>query len=155
MTNWIYKNEPINDIDSSFIGFVYQITNLIDGRIYYGKKKTTFRKTSIKTVKLKNGEKRKKKIRSNVPSDWDTYYGSSTELQADVEKLGKENFTREILRFCTTLSELSYYEIRIQLLNDVLLYPNKYYNAYVGCRINRMHMLGNNSFGIKPKPISS
>jgi hypothetical protein len=153
---WFYENEPINEIDPSFIGFIYCITNLIDGRRYIGKKKVTFKKTSVKTVKLKNGEKRKKKIRSTVPSDWDTYYGSSEELKKDVEKLGKENFKREITKWCRTLSECSYFEIKAQLENDVLLYPELYYNAYVGCRINRTHMIGkNNSLGIKPNPSSS
>ena len=141
MTDWIYKGECIADIAVDCVGFIYCITNLLDGRKYFGKKKATFRKTSIKTVKLKNGTKKKKKIRSNVPSDWATYYGSSTELQADVEKLGKENFTREILRFCDSLSSLSYYESKIQFETDCLLYPDKYYNSWISSRVRRDHLL--------------
>ena len=138
---WFYKNEPVNEVDPLFIGFVYVISNVIDGRKYFGKKKLTFAKTSIRTVKLKNGTKKKKKIRSNVPSDWDTYYGSSEELKADVVKFGKENFTREILRFCKTLTELAYYEAKIQFETDCLLYPDKYYNAWIMCRTRRDHLL--------------
>jgi hypothetical protein len=154
---WFHNNEPIDEIDPSFVGFTYCITNLLDSRKYYGKKKSTFKKTSVKTVKVKStGLKKKKKTRTLIDSDWRDYYGSSEELKADVEKLGKENFKREILRFCSSLSECSYYELKVQMENDVLLYPNLYYNAYVGCRINRMHMIGkNNSLGIKPKPSSS
>ena len=154
---WIYENEPVNEIDPSFIGFVYCISNLLDGRKYFGKKKATFKKVSVRTVKVKStGLKKKKKTRTQVDSDWRDYYGSSDELKADVEKLGKENFKREILRFCSSLSECSYYELKAQMENDVLLHPELYYNAYVGCRINRIHMIGkNNSLGIKPKPSSS
>lgn len=138
---WIYKDKPVDEVDPSFIGFVYCITNNLDGRKYFGKKGLKFKKTSIRTVKLKNGTKKKKKIRSNVPSDWDTYYGSSEELKADVVKLGKENFTREILRFCKTLSECSYYESKIQFETDCLLYPDKYYNAWISSRVRRDHLL--------------
>ena len=137
---WTYKNEPIYEVDPSYIGFIYCISNLLDGRKYIGKKKLIFNKTSIKTVKLKNGTKKKKKIRSTVPSDWDTYYGSSEELKADVQKLGKENFTREILRFCTTLTELSYYEAKEQFATDCLLKPTEYYNGWVMVRVRRAHM---------------
>jgi hypothetical protein len=138
---WIYENEPVSEVDPQYIGFIYCITNLLDGRRYIGKKKSTFKKTSIKTIKLKNGEKRKKKIRSLVPSDWDTYYGSSEELKKDVETLGKENFKREITRWCRTLSELTYFEAREQFVTDCLLYPDKFYNAWISCRTRRDHLL--------------
>lgn len=140
-TPWIFENNPITEIDPRFIGFVYCITNLLDGRRYIGKKKSTFVKTTIKTVKLKSGEKRKKKIRSTVDSDWREYYGSSEELKADVEKLGKENFKREILKFCTTLTDLSYTELKYQINLDVLLYPDKFYNSWIMARIRRSHLI--------------
>lgn len=159
MTNeqqWQYQGNNIDEIDDKYVGFVYVITNLIDDRKYIGKKRTLFKKTSIKTVTLKTGEKRKKKIKSLVPSDWKMYYGSSAELIDDVKRLGSVNFSREIIKWCSSLSELSYYEIKYQLENDVLFHPDKFYNAYVGCRINRTHMIGkNNSLGMKPKPSSS
>lgn len=138
--NWLYNNEVITEIDPMYVGFTYVITNTLDGRRYFGKKKSFFSKTSIKTVKLKNGTKKKKKIKSLVPSDWDTYYGSSDELKADVEKLGAHNFQREILRFCTTLSELSYYEIKVQLEYDVLLCPDKFYNKWFSARCRSDHL---------------
>lgn len=138
---WIYKDNLLMEPPEEAIGFVYVITNNLDGRKYFGKKGLKFKKTSTKTVKLKNGTKKKKKIRSSVPSDWDTYYGSSEELKSDVAKLGKENFTREILRFCRTLTELSYYESKIQFETDCLLYPDKYYNAWISSRVRRDHLL--------------
>lgn len=138
---WFYENEPVDEIDPSYIGFTYCITNLIDGRRYIGKKKATFKKTSVRTIKIKStGLKKKKKIRTQVDSDWRDYYGSSEELKADVEKLGKENFKREILRWCRSLSELSYYEAREQFVTDCLLYPDKFYNAWISCRTRRDHL---------------
>ena len=149
--NWTYKGEIVTDIDSSYVGFIYVITNMLDGRKYYGKKKSTFRKTSIKTVTLKNGTKKKKKIRTDVPSDWIDYYGSSEELKKDVEKLGKENFTREILRYCLSLSELSYYESKIQYATDCLLHPDQYYNCWISSRCRRDHLLKSTH---KSKPVT-
>jgi hypothetical protein len=76
-------------------------------------------------------------------SDWRDYYGSSKELLADVELLGKDKFKREILMLCESLTEASYYEIKAQIDREVLFHPEKFYNAYVGCRISR------NQLGIK------
>ena len=138
---WFYENEPIDEIDPSFVGFTYCIENLLDGRKYYGKKKSTFKKVSVRTVKVKStGLKKKKKIRTQVDSDWRDYYGSSDELKADVEKLGKENFSREILKFCETLTELSYYEAKIQFETDCLLNPSKFYNRWIMVRVRSAHL---------------
>lgn len=141
MIPWIHKGSEVIEIDPQYIGFVYFITNNTDGRGYYGKKNCFFKKTTQKTIKLKNGNKKIKKIRSLVNSDWPTYYGSSTELQKDVEFFGESNFTREILIFCKTPSELSYYELRYQMVSDCLLHPNLYYNSWVSGRIRRSNLL--------------
>lgn len=139
---WTFNNQIITEIDPMYIGFVYVITRLSDGKKYYGKKKSFFSKTSVKTITLKSGVKKKKKIKSLIDSDWKTYYGSSDLLKADLELLGPESFSREILKFCSSLSELSYYEIKYQIENDVLLYPDKYYNAWISCRIRSDHLIG-------------
>ena len=65
------------------------------------------------------GTKKKKKIRSKVDSDWADYFGSSIELNKDVESLGKENFRREILYFCHSKAECSYIEAREQFSRRV------------------------------------
>lgn len=139
--NWLYQGSPVKEIESSFTGFIYVITNLIDGRKYFGKKNAFFKKTSIKVVTLKTGVKRKKKIRSMIPSDWATYYGSSVELLKDIELLGKDKFSREILTFCTSLSDMSYQEAKIQFSTDALLYPDKFYNSWIMCRVRRDHLI--------------
>lgn len=129
---WTYKNEPLTpELVEKYLGFIYVVTNLIDGRKYIGKKLLRFQKT--KTVKGKT-----KKIL--VESDYLKYYGSSEEVKADVKRLGEENFKREILHFCTTKAEMSWLELVEQVENKVLLRPKEYYNAYVGARINRSHL---------------
>ena len=141
-TEWQYHGTTLLEIEPSFVGFIYVITNIESGKRYYGKKQAFFKKTALKTVLVKStGLKKKKKIRSLVPSDWKTYYGSSTELQKDVEVLGKDKFSREILKFCTSLSEMSYEEAKIQFSTDSLLYPDKFYNSWISCRVRREHLI--------------
>ena len=106
--SWTYQNEIIEKLPEDCVGFVYLITNIQTGRKYIGKKLAKFSKTTTKTVKLKNGTKKKKKIRSKIDSDWREYYGSSPALTADIEKLGTDNFTREILYYCKSKAECSY-----------------------------------------------
>ena len=138
---WIFQGTTIETLPDDCIGFVYQITNNISGRKYIGKKLAKFSKTTQKTVKLKNGTKKKKKIKSKIDSDWLEYFGSSNELTKDVESLGKENFTREILFFCVSKAECSYIEAREQFARKVLE-STEYYNNNIMCRIHGSHILG-------------
>ena len=125
---WTYQGTPVEEIPDNYIGFVYLITNLTDGKKYIGKKLAKFRKTK---PPLK-GKKRKRK--SLVESDWRTYWGSSEHLLVDVTHLGTENFTREILYFCISRAELSYLEAREQFDRKVLE-TDEYYNGIINCRI--------------------
>jgi hypothetical protein len=68
------------------------------------------------------------------------YYGSSEEVKALVEEFGADRFQRKILRLCKTTAEMSYYELKEQVVNDVLLKPEEYYNAFVGGKIHRNHL---------------
>ena len=138
---WIYNNNEISELPEDCIGFVYLITNLTNNRKYVGKKLAKFSRTTTRTVKLKNGNKKKKKIRSKIDSDWMEYYGSSIELNKDVESLGKGNFTREILFFCKSKAECSYIEAREQFSRRVLE-SDEYYNNNIMCRIHGSHILG-------------
>lgn len=139
---WFYQNEEITSIPDDYVGFVYLIVNLDSGRKYIGKKLFLFSKTSYKTVVLKNGNKKKKKIRSKVESDWRDYYGSNIELNKDVEALGKDHFKREILFLCKTKAECSYVEAREQFVHKVLE-SNDYYNGHIQLRCHKMHILKN------------
>jgi hypothetical protein len=136
---WIYLNEEVKEISDDVVGFVYLITNTLTGRKYVGKKLAKFSKTSYKVVKLKNGTKKKKKIRSKIDSDWKEYYGSSVELTADVLKFGADNFKREILHYCKSKAACSYIEAREQFERKVLE-SDDYYNGQISCRIHGSHI---------------
>jgi len=133
--SWTYQNNIVEILPEDCVGFVYIITNLISGRKYIGKKLAKFSKTTYKTVKLKNGTKKKKKIRSKIDSDWQEYYGSSPNLQADIDTLGKDNFSREILFYCTSKAECSYVEAREQFTRKVLE-SDDYYNGHIQVRVH-------------------
>ena len=137
---WTYQNTIVEDLPEDCIGFVYLITNIISGRKYIGKKLAKFSKTTYKTVKLKNGTKKKKKIRSKIDSDWRDYYGSSPNLTKDIEQLGTENFSREILYYCKSKAECSYIEAREQFSRKVLE-SDDYYNGHIQVRVHGSHIL--------------
>ena len=136
---WFFQDTPVEELPEDCIGFVYLITNNLSGRKYIGKKLAKFAKTTVKTVKLKNGTKKKKKIRSKVDSDWRDYYGSSVELSTDITTLGSENFTREILYYCKSKAECSYIEAREQF-NRKVLESTDYYNGQISVRVHGNHI---------------
>jgi hypothetical protein len=141
LNNWTYQNTEVTELPEDCIGFVYVIVNLVTGRKYIGKKLGKFSKTTYKTITLKNGTKKKKKIRSKIDSDWQEYYGSSVELSKDIDTLGKENFSREILYYCKSKSECTYIEARTQFERKVLE-SDDYYNGQISCRIHQSHIKG-------------
>jgi len=138
--SWYYQDTLVEELPEECVGFVYLITNISTGRKYIGKKLAKFSKTTYKTVKLKNGTKKKKKIRGKIESDWQTYYGSNLELNTDVLRLGKENFKREILYYCTSKAQTSYIEAREQFERKVLE-SSDYYNGQISVRVHGSHIL--------------
>ena len=136
---WYYQNNPIEELPEDCVGFVYLITNKATSRMYVGKKLAKFSKTTYKIIKQKNGTKKKKKIRSKIDSDWLEYYGSSIELNKDVELLGRDNFTREILFLCKSKAECSYIEAREQFARKVLE-SDEFYNGQISVRVHGSHI---------------
>ena len=136
---WNYQGTIVDTLPEDCVGFVYLITNTVSGRKYIGKKLAKFAKTTYKVVKLKNGTKKKKKIRSKVDSDWQEYYGSNDQLNKDVATLGKENFTREIIFYCKSKAECSYIEAREQFRHQVLESAD-YYNGQISVRVHGSHI---------------
>ena len=138
---WYYQNTPVETLPNDCVGFVYLITNNLTGRKYIGKKLAKFSKTTYKTVKQKNGIKKRKKIRSKIDSDWQEYWSSSDELKKDIASLGQDSFTREILFYCKSKSECTYIEARTQFEQKVLE-SDDYYNGQISCRIHQSHIKG-------------
>ena len=131
---WTYQGKIVEQISEEYIGFVYLITNLTNGKKYIGKKLAQFKVTK-KPLKGK-----KNKRRSTKESDWRTYWGSSDKLNEDVEHLGPENFTREILYYCTSRGELSYLEAKEQFHREVLR-TDEYYNGIINVRVGSSETL--------------
>jgi len=137
---WQYQGNIINELPDDCVGFVYLITNTATERKYIGKKLAKFSKTTYKIVKLKNGNKKRKKIRSKIDSDWREYYGSNEELNRDVALLGADKFTREILYLCKSKAECSYVEAREQFRHQVLESAD-YYNGQISVRVHGSHII--------------
>ncbi|MDB4452930.1 hypothetical protein N9145_01985 [bacterium] len=115
---WLYKNKEINSIEdmpADTFGFVYLVTHTPSGKKYLGKKQLI----SNRTLPPLKGSKRKRKIQKE--SDWKTYYGSQTEVKQLVkESKDKLEFVREIIIFTSTKKQLTYFETKLQFVNEVL-----------------------------------
>lgn len=128
---WTYQGEPFDPEEANkFFGMVYIIKNLDNNRQYIGRK--CFTAAGRKTVKGKI-----KKIRKD--SDWLTYYGSSDELKADIERLGKDKFTREIVKLVKTRGELAYWETKYIIDAEAIL-RSSYYNSWFSAKIHSGHV---------------
>ena len=138
---WIYKNQPVEQLPEDCVGFVYIITNTVSGRMYVGKKLARFKTTRYKMHTQKNGKKIRKKIRGAVASDWQEYYGSSDQLNRDVESLGRDRFRREILYYCKSKAECNYIEAREQFTRKVLE-SDQYYNGHIRVRVHGSLIIG-------------
>ena len=135
---WFYNDIEYNPTEEEikpFVGFVYLITDLTNNKKYVGKKNLW---STRRLAPLKGYKRKRVKV---TQSDWQNYYGSSEEVKLLVENSGRNRFKREILRLCTSKGECSYYEMREQMVRDVLLKPDEYYNAFVGGKIHRKHVL--------------
>lgn len=149
---WQYRGILIDSIDKvpeGAIGFVYKVCDL-SGKCYIGKKGLYSKrnievsenvynklKASGKPVKrtknkrLSKGGKggtvwRFKKIVEGE-SDWLNYNSSNHKLQKLAKKV---KLDKEILRFCFTKKELTYYEVKYQMQYEVLE-SNNWYNENI------------------------
>ena len=128
---WTYNGTVFDsgDIADNY-GFIYRITNTTNGHDYIGRKYFT---TIKKRPPLKG---KKNKRRETVETDWKTYWGSSPRLQADIDLLGKDKFTREIIHLCESRGQTNYLEAYYQFKEDVLLRENNY-NGIIQIRLGK------------------
>ena len=136
---WYYNEKPFesNDIQDYF-GFVYLIKNNLNGRRYVGRKYFW----SFRTPKGKS-----RKVKSE--SDWKKYYGSCPELKEDVDKYGRESFSRTIISLHKTKGKTNFEETRQLFKNNVLTESldngtPAFYNSNVLSRYFRKDYYGNN-----------
>ena len=138
---WFFESQEVTELPEDCAGFVYVITNLLTGRQYIGKKLAKFSRTTYRIERLKNGKKRRRRLKTKIDSDWQTYYGSSPELSKDIQHLGEQNFRRDILYYCRSKSECSYIEAREQFARKVLE-SDDYYNGHIQVRVHGRQILG-------------
>jgi hypothetical protein len=125
---WIYRGEVFQDSQiGKYVGFVYVIENLLDGRRYIGQKLFTKAKT-----RMNNG----KKVKSRVVSTWRDYYGSNEDIQNDVKLFGRGNFKRTILHLCESKSLMNYLELLEIVRNEALLGEN-FYNKWLSFKCSK------------------
>ena len=118
---WTYNGVPFESEDiNEYYGFIYRITNTVNGHDYVGRK---YFKTIKKRPPLKG---KKNKRRETVETDWKDYWGSSARLVEDMARLGKDKFTREIIHLCKSRGETNYMEAYYQFKEGVLLKENNY-----------------------------
>ena len=107
---WIYNGVPFTSSNiQDYFGFVYLIQNNLNGKKYIGRK-------YLWQFRTPKGKKRKVKSES----DWKNYYGSCPELKEDIDKLGRENFSRTILSLHKTKGKTNFGETSQLFKNDVL-----------------------------------
>jgi len=117
------KHHWVGEVDpDKYYGFVYLITNTVSGRKYIGRKfYHTYRK--------------RKRVRE---SNWRVYAGSCKPLKEDMQRMGKDKFTFEIICNYKTRGGVVSGEVHFQTDNDVLspeLLPcgeRLYYNGQIG-----------------------
>ena len=128
---WQYNGRDLTEDDAEkYYGFVYCIHNLKENKRYIGKK--FFTKAGYRQVKGKRKKTRK-------PSDWPTYWGSNDKLIADVERLGEENFLREVLHLCVNRSDCAYLELKEQMIAKVLE-RDDYYNDWLMVKVSKKNL---------------
>jgi hypothetical protein len=124
--HWLL-NEDVYIFENMF-GFIYEITNKVNGKKYIGKKQC------VRKIKRKPLKGKTRNRIDHKESDWKTYTSSSNDLNEDIQKHGKDNFEFRILKICGSKWELGYEEIKEQIARDVLR-RDDYYNGIINVRI--------------------
>lgn len=126
--HWVLPPHEPQDIPVNALGFVYCITNTTSDKKYIGKKLLQNKK------KRKPLKGRVNARRYKVESDWKIYTGSSPQLNEDIEKLGKDKFTFEILSFQPSKLLLAYWETKT-IVDKNAIFDAGYYNEVLNLRI--------------------
>jgi len=134
--SWTYKTHKIGDITQfpeNTFGFVYIVTHVPSGKAYIGKKVLFHNK------KQKIGKRELEKLSGVVgrrpayklvvkESDWLNYYGSQKEIKQLLLEGKKEEFQRTILKMCPDKKSLTYFEVKYQMIYQVLEKPDEFFN---------------------------
>lgn len=134
---WLYKEKQIEEIqdmgEPTPHGFIYKITHTPTGKAYLGKK-SLYHNNKIKLgkkelAKLPKIQGRPQKFKQVIKeSDWKTYYGSNSTIKQMIKDGKQDEFVREILCFAYDKKMLTYLETKYQFINEVLEYPDLWFN---------------------------
>ena len=134
--SWTYKQHEIGDITQfpqNTFGFVYITTHKPSGKSYIGKK------VLFHNQKKKLGKKELAALTGVVgrrpsyklvvkESDWLKYYGSQSDIKQLLLEGKKDEFERTILKMCPSKKSLTYFEIKYQMIYQVLEKPDEFFN---------------------------
>jgi len=121
---WIFKGKEFteDDIPENAVGFIYEMSAIIDGKpVKYIGKKNFFSNTKKKLGKralAQVTDKRLKKYVREIKPDFMKYY-SSNKILKDAHKNGIV-IKREMLLICFSAIDLTYQETKHQFLYEVL-----------------------------------
>jgi len=134
--SWTYKTKKIGDITqfpANTFGFVYIVTHKPSGKSYIGKK------VLYHTRKVKIGKRELEQLQGVVgrrpayklavkESDWLNYYGSQKDIKTLLSEGKKDEFERMILKVCPNKKSLTYFEVKYQMIYQVLEKPDEFFN---------------------------
>ena len=115
------------------MGFIYRVVHIPSGKAYIGKKvlqhTRKVRLTKKELAEYAGVVGRKPSFKLAVKeSDWQTYWGSNKYLKELMKEEPLENFERQILACAPTKKLLTYYEVKYQMVYQVLEKPNEFFN---------------------------
>lgn len=125
--SWKYNNTIVKKAPEGFVAFVYYL-EFEDGTKYIGKK-------NLLSVTRKKITGKARKVKVIKESNWKSYL-SSSEIVKRKLKEGERLIKRDIIRWCKTATEATYWEAKLQFDNNVLCDPT-YLNGLIYCKIMR------------------
>ena len=125
--------EDITQFPDNTFGFVYMTTHKPTGKSYIGKKvlfhnkKQKLGKKDLESLQGVVGRRPSYKLIVKE-SDWKTYYGSQPDIKQLLVEGKKNEFERIILKCVKNKKQLTYFEIKYQMLYQVLEKPDEFFN---------------------------
>ena len=128
--NWFFQGKEIksiNNCEPNALGFIYEITNLSNNKRYLGRK--TIRKPNY-TSGVNKGKSKGNYVFTN-------YCGSSKSLLEDIKN--GDVYKKEIIRWCYSKAELTYYESQAIYCSDSLIRED-FYNFWCKATVYSKHL---------------
>lgn len=130
VVNWTYNNKEIKsiaDCEPNALGFIYEITNITKNKKYLGRK----------TIRKPNYTSGVNKGKPKGFYTFTSYCGSSKSLLEDIKNGDK--YKKEIIRWCFTKAELTYYESQAIYCSDSLIRED-FYNFWCKSTVYSKHL---------------